>query len=171
MATTTDATFGVFTPGVLEVLSIGRGDLTLHVGTNDDDRDRAREVITEMLRKGYAIFVETDHGPERVTAFNPQRMTYTIADGPDEALAAGSPPEEPAEVHEAAYTEAVTEWEYLESHGFTRHPGPKTSAERECLARPDAPQPATRQRGVRKPTRQVPVAGSRATAVGRTAGG
>lgn len=124
------ARFGSFTPGVLEVLSIGRGDLTLHVGTNDDDRDRARQLIEEMLRKGYAIFVETDDGPERVVAFNPSRMTYTIADGPDPEAAGAAPPDD-----------APT---------------------------PPPPRKATK---ARKRTTEKPVAGSRATAVGRTAGG
>lgn len=119
--TTTDAEFGVFCPGVLEVLSIGRGDLKLSVGDNPDDREQAQALIEEMLRKGYAIFVETDDGPERVTAFNPRRMTYTIADGPSG--------EEP--------------------------PAPAAKARK-----------ATKRR-----TRSVPVSGSRATAVGRTAGG
>jgi hypothetical protein len=87
--TMTDAEFEVFCPGVLEVLSIGKGDLRLSVGDNDEDRDRARELIEEMLRKGYSIFVETDDGPEKVVAFNPNRMTYIIQDRPDEV--AGEP--------------------------------------------------------------------------------
>jgi hypothetical protein len=125
--TTTDAGFEVFCPGVLEVLSIGRGDLRLSVGESAEDRDRARDLIEEMLRKGYSIFVETDDGPERVVSFNPHRLTYLIQEGPDEQAAA-----------------------------------PESAAAK-------APKAA---KGVRKKrTRQVPVSGSRATAVGRTAGG
>jgi len=124
--TTTE--FSVFCPGVLEVLSIGKGDLRLSVGDNDDDREQARALIEEMLRKGYSIFVETDTGPERVTSFNPKRMTYTVAGPPVDMIA---PPEAP---EKATPTKAGTK--------------PK------------------KRRG-----RQVPVSGSRATAVGRTAGG
>lgn len=114
--TTTDAEFGVFCPGVLDVLSIGRGDLRLQVGDSDEDREKARALISEMLEKGYAIFVETDEGPERVQQFNAEQMTYLIADGPD----------------------------------------------------PTAEKPRRRRKGV---MRAVPVAGSKATAVGRTSGG
>ena len=115
-----DAEFSVFCPGVLEVLSIGKGDLRLSVGDSDEDRERARALIEEMLRKGYSIFVETDDGPERVVAFNPRRMTYLIVDAP------------------AAAASRVR------------------------------PRKATRKKSGR---RSVPVSGSRATAVGRTAGG
>lgn len=114
------AEFSVFCPGVLEVLSIGKGDLRLSVGDNDNDRDQARALIDEMLRKGYSIFVETDNGPERVHEFNPRRMTYVIRDAPGT----------------------------------------------EAKATPSVKKPRGRPR-----TREVPVAGSRATAVGRTAGG
>lgn len=120
------ATFDVFCPGVLEILSIGRGDIKLSIDNSDEDRERAKQIIEEMLRAGYTIFVETDDGPVRVTEFNPKRMVYTV-DVPDRGLPA--PPEPKA-----------------------LPPGPKIR----------------RGRGRR---REVPVAGSRATAVGRTAGG
>lgn len=109
----TDTTFSVFCPGVLEVLSIGKGDLKLTLDPGDpDDVERARSIVNEMLRKGYSIYVDTDKGPVRVKRFSAKRMSYTI-------------------------TEVVSS------------PGePQRSAEK-----------------------QVPVAGSRATAVGRTAGG
>jgi hypothetical protein len=125
----TAAEFEVFCPGVLEVLSIGRGDLKLSVGDNDDDREQARALIEEMMRKGYAIFVETDDGPERVTGFNPRRMTYTI----------GVPA--------------------IEAAGTARP------------AQPALPAPAKKRAPRKKRTSEVPVSGSRATAVGRTAGG
>lgn len=123
-ATTTGvAEFEVFCPGILEVLSIGKGDLKLTVGGDDpEDTEKARRLIEEMLRKGYSIFVETDQGMKRVKRFNPKRMTYVITELTDEAEA----------------------------------PAP-------------AEKPAKKRRGRR--TSSVPVAGSRATAVGRTAGG
>jgi len=123
--TTTDAEFGVFCPGVLEVLSIGKGDLKLAVGDSDEDREQARELIREMLRKGYSIYVETDHGPIRVHDFNAYKMTYVIRD------IAPAPVEEPAKP--------------------TKRRG--------------------RPPGSRTRRTEVPVAGSRATAVGATAGG
>lgn len=114
--------FGVFCPGMLEVLSIGKGDLKLTIGgDNPEDTEKARKLIEEMLHKGYAIFVETDKGPTRVKKFNPKRMTYIISEVVDEA----------------------------------------------------APQVTKAERAPRKKAKEthVPVAGSKATAVGRTAGG
>src|SRR5450759_1215555 len=76
----TNTTFEVFCPGILDVLSIGKGDLRLTVGGDDpEDTDKARKLIEEMLRKGYSIFVETDQGTKRVKRFNPKRMTYISA--------------------------------------------------------------------------------------------
>lgn len=115
-----EAEFDVFCPGVLEVLSIGKGDLKLTIGgDNPEDTEKARKLIEEMLKKGYAIFVETDKGPTRVKKFNARRMTYIISEVPDE------PALEPAKAKPARKVK--------ETH--------------------------------------VPVAGSRATAVGRTSGG
>lgn len=129
---TTTATFGVFCPGMLDVLSIGKGDLNLSIdGDHPEDVERARELIGEMLRAGYAIFVDSDDGPVRVHEFNPNRMTYTIRERLPEELAGAAMPALP--------------------------PGPAAKAAKKAA-----------KRGTR---REVPVAGSRATAVGRTAGG
>ena len=109
----------VICPGVLEVLSVGKGDIKLVVGGDSPEEiEKGRQVIEEMLRKGYAIFVETDKGPSRVKKFNPRRMTYLISE--------------------------IAEGEPADSGGPQK----------------------------RKVTqKEVPVAGSRAKAVGRTAGG
>lgn len=122
------AEFDVFCPGVLDVLSIGKGDMRLQVGDSAEDRERAKTLIEEMLQKGYSIFVETDKGPVRVKRFNPKRMTYIILDDP-----------EPAKPEKATAAKAPT----------------KKAAKKTAKA-------------VEK---EVPVKGSKATAVGRTAGG
>lgn len=122
MSASPEAIFDVFCPGYLDVLSIGRGDLRLMVGDNDEDREQAKALIEEMLRKGYSIFVETDDGPVKVHEFNPHRMSYIIQDAPA---------------------------------------GTEQSA--------DQPTPITAKKTRHR--REVPVAGSQATAVGRTAGG
>jgi hypothetical protein len=139
---TSEADIEVICPGVLEVLSVGKGDLKLTWDDTPDDVEKARSVIEEMLRKGYSIFVETDVGPARVKRFSPTRMTYVITElavgnelptGPSApaALTAGAPVE-PDEV--------IT------------------------------PKKATRSRK-KTQEREIPVAGSKARAVGRTAGG
>jgi len=109
---------------MLEVLSVGKGDLKIAVGDSNKDRADAQRLIEEMLRKGYTLFVETDDGPLKVTRFLPDAMAYVVVDTPDVTPAAEPQPGTP-------------------------EPGPKRQ---------------------RKP-RTVPVAGSRATAIGRTAGG
>lgn len=106
----------VFGSGMLEVLSVGKGDHKLTV----DNDGKGKALIEDMLKKGYSIFVETDDGPARVQEFNPHRFTYIISDDLPAA------------------TEAATE---------------------------------TPAKGRRKKTKEVPVAGSTARAVGRTAGG
>lgn len=123
----TTATFDSFCPGVLEVLSIGKGDLKLMVDVDHpEDVEKARKLIEEMLRKGYSIYVETDGGPKRVKKFNPKRMVYIISEIVEEQT------------------------------------GGETAARTKTAA--------GKGRG-KIVERQVPVAGSRATAVGRTAGG
>lgn len=120
------AEFTVALQGSLEVLSIGKGDLRITIGGDADDTEKARALITEMLEKGYAIFVETDEGLTRVKQFMPKRMTYVISDfGPT-----GGPELDPAPA-----------------------------------------EPKTKPKGRAKRTREVPVGGSKAVAVGRTAGG
>lgn len=124
--TTETAEFGVFCPGVLEVLSIGKGDLKITIDT-EDDREKARVIIQEMLRLGYSIYVETQWGPIRVREFDATSMVYVV-DIPDEPV-----------VTEAA--------------GAAR------------------PVKAAAKRASKPRRERVPVAGSRATAVGRTSGG
>lgn len=113
----------VVCPGMLEILSVGKGDIKLTIdGGNEGEVNDARKIIEEMLAKGYGIFVETDKGLTRVKKFNPKRMTYVISELPeDETL-------------------------------------PASAAE-------------TGTRKLKAVEREVPVAGSRAKAIGRTAGG
>lgn len=68
--------------GVLDVLSIGKGDLRLTVGGDDPaEIAKAKQVITEMMRAGYGIFVEGDDGVlKRVKRFNAKHMTYVISE-------------------------------------------------------------------------------------------
>lgn len=109
----------VVCPGMLEVLSVGKGDVKLTVGGDDPNEiAKAKRIIEEMLAKGYGIFVETDKGLTRVKRFNPKRMSYVISELADEPAGA-----------------------------------------------------APAKGGRRVKDKEVAVAGSRATAIGRTAGG
>jgi len=76
-------------PGwVIDVLSIGRGDMRLSfTGDTPEERGKAEQVIGDMLRAGYSIFVETDSGLRRVKKYNPKRQTYIIVDTPSPTAA------------------------------------------------------------------------------------
>lgn len=72
----------VWGAGQLDVLSVGRGHLRLTVDEGDAmSMEKARRVITDMLARGFAIFVEDEHGHNhRVTGFDPDHMSYLIDD-------------------------------------------------------------------------------------------
>src|SRR5579872_2591913 len=101
-----------------------------------------------MLRKGYAIFVETDEGPVRVHDFNPWKMTYIIREAIEEETS-GQEAQAPKPKGRTAKAQ----------------PEPKSPGASKLNT------PGFDRRGRRVVERQVPVAGSKATAVGRTAGG
>lgn len=89
--------------GLLDVLQVGRGHLRLTINGDDPiEKDRARRLIEDMLRRGFAIFVEDGDGKaSRVRAFDPERMAYVIGDVPgdvggDPAGADEAQPSEPA---------------------------------------------------------------------------
>ena len=117
----TVAEIEVVCPGMLEILSVGRGDIKLSIdNSNPEEVANAKRIIEEMLRAGYGIFVETDKGLTRVKKFNAKRMTYVISEMPEGAALPSGPGEKPT---------------------------------------------------VQPVEREVPVAGPRAKAIGRTAGG
>lgn len=117
---TTTADIEVVCPGMLEVLSVGKGDLKLTIDGTPEDIEKGKAIIEEMLQKGYTLFVETPKGLTRVKKFNPKHMAYVVA-----------------ALHEDADEDEVA---------------------------------TTKGKG-KVGEREIPVAGSKATAVGRTAGG
>lgn len=71
--------------GTLEVLNCGEGDIEIVITENNPiEIERARRIITDMLRRGYALFI---HGPGdnlvRVRRFKADTLTYVIADRPE----------------------------------------------------------------------------------------
>lgn len=70
--------------GTIEVLNCGEGDLKIVVEEKDPiNLERAKRIITDMLKRGYALFV---HGKGdtliRVKQFDSKKAEYIIADGP-----------------------------------------------------------------------------------------
>jgi hypothetical protein len=72
--------------GSLSILNTGAGDIEMKFNKdNQQEVDKAKEVITDMLRRGYAIFIEDAMGETyRVTEFDPQNNCYIIKDAPQD---------------------------------------------------------------------------------------
>lgn len=67
--------------GSLDILNCGAGHLQF---TFDKDKpkeiDKAREIIQDMFKRGYAVLVEVDGKLERVKRFDPEHDTYVLDD-------------------------------------------------------------------------------------------
>lgn len=70
-------------PG-LEILNCGEGHLTITFKKDDlMEVERAKRIISDMLRRGYALFITGGDGVlTRVKRFKADTGTYLIADGP-----------------------------------------------------------------------------------------
>jgi len=82
-------------PGMLSVLNVGHGDLTLSFdASNQAERNRAKRIVEDMLKRGYAILVkvgEQDGEPifKRAKAFDPNTCEYIVSgDAPLDAKSA-----------------------------------------------------------------------------------
>lgn len=71
--------------GTLSILNVGSGDTKLSFDkSNPAECIRAGRIVTDMLRRGYALLVEVERNGERayerVQAFDPDTSEYIIAD-------------------------------------------------------------------------------------------
>lgn len=80
--------------GLLEVLSVGDGDVKITIDVRDPESEKkAGTMIEDMLYRGYAIYLETakldkEGRPvlRRLKRFDPKRLEYTLQSIPgDEA--------------------------------------------------------------------------------------
>ena len=62
---------------MLDVLNINAGHMKFDF-KDEADEEKASKVIQDMLRMGYAIFIETDDGLRRVSAFDPKEKVYIV---------------------------------------------------------------------------------------------
>lgn len=71
--------------GTLDVLSTGHGHMKVTITPGDDaERDKAKRMIEDMLKRGFSIFVELDNGEtRRVKKFDPDKFVYYV-DPPEE---------------------------------------------------------------------------------------
>jgi hypothetical protein len=65
--------------GKLEILNVGTGDTKIEFDKgNPEDIERAKKIIPDMLKRGYALFCEVNGQLERVEAFDPERQVYIV---------------------------------------------------------------------------------------------
>lgn len=70
--------------GIINVLNVSDGDTELRFDQeNPDDVERAKKIVQDMLRRGFALFVDTPIGPMRVLEFDPDTCRYMIYDDPE----------------------------------------------------------------------------------------
>lgn len=89
--------------GTVGILNVGAGDTKLTFDRkNPKERERAAKIVTDMLKRGYALLIEVrqKNGEalyRRATGFDPKTCEYIIAGGPDETIdiGAGSAPAAP----------------------------------------------------------------------------
>lgn len=135
--------------GQIGILNVGAGDTKLSFDKdNPAERIRAARIVTDMLRRGYALIIEVmvdgQKTYQRVHDFREDTCEYIIADLDPVAAA-------------KADEERAREEGSQESAGETA-PAPAESS-------------APRLRRGKRATRAVPAEGTSGVAVGRSAGG
>lgn len=129
--------------GQVGILNVGTGDTKLSFDkSNPAERIRAARIVTDMLRRGYALLVEVERNGEkafqRVEKFDEDKCEYIIADF-DPVTA------EQADAEEASHEETQTQ--------------------------ETAPSPKARRGRLPKLTRAIPAESTKAIGVPRRAGG
>ncbi len=82
-------------PGTVQILNVGEGDLTLSFDKkNPEEVERARKIIEDMLKRGYALLVQvgTKKGIpvyQRATGFDPKTCEYIVASSAEESVDIG----------------------------------------------------------------------------------
>lgn len=67
----------------LDVLNCGLGDLKLSFDpSNPMELERAKRAVTDMLRRGYVIFIERGGTTVRAEGFDPETCEYLVSDVP-----------------------------------------------------------------------------------------
>lgn len=68
--------------GTLDILNVGAGDVTITFDkSNPAEAIRAKRIIKDMLRRGYALLVKMEDGSyQRAKSFDENTAEYIIAD-------------------------------------------------------------------------------------------
>ena len=154
--------------GSIGILNVGAGDTKLVFDPNNAiETIRAKRIVKDMLRRGYALIVEVPQAPpergwpegkpppkryQRVLDFDEKTAEYIIADLDPEIAAKAD--------REEAGREEVGSEEARQAEA----PGAEAAPAREPLKPAD-------KRARRRSTRRVPAHATTGTAVARSAGG
>ena len=72
---------------IIDVLNTGFGDFELRFDPDKpEDVEKAKQTITDMLKRGYAIFVQHGSETRRVRKFDPDKNVYIIGSTPAEEV-------------------------------------------------------------------------------------
>lgn len=68
--------------GEIGILNVGAGDIKISFNTDDEqEKIRARRIVKDMLRRGYALLIEVEPGKyQRAKDFDESTGEYLIAD-------------------------------------------------------------------------------------------
>lgn len=151
--------------GDIAILNVGAGDNKLVFDPSDAaGMIRAARIVKDMLRRGYALLVETGKGDDgkpvyqRATDFDEKTCEYIIADFDPVAA-------EKADEEEARRDEQSGQTTGEESAGATAG----ATGEPERLS--PAPRAMGARRGPKPGSRRLAAVGTNSVAVARTAGG
>lgn len=144
--------------GTVGILNVGAGDIRLSFDkANPLEAIRAKRVVKDMLRRGYALMVEVERNGEkcfeRALDFDDKTDSYLVADFDPVT-------EEDRDAMAAAARDAI--WDKEKERGEVI--APETETVTPCIR-----QDATGKRG--RPRKAVAAGSTRAVAVGRSAGG
>lgn len=147
--------------GELSILNVGAGDIVIKFSTASvSEVIRAKRIVSDMLRRGYALVVEVERNGEkaweRIKEFDEKRGEYIVADF-DPLTAHDHDMEEAA--NKLNQERDLSDGQDL-SRGYPDAIEPSNEEEK----------PEARKRG-RPATKRLPMTETKATAVGRSAGG
>jgi hypothetical protein len=67
--------------GLIEILNTGEGDVELKFNKeNEIEMTKARAAISDMLHRGYALFVRDGENLRRIKCFDPEEDCYILGD-------------------------------------------------------------------------------------------
>lgn len=145
--------------GQLRCLNVGAGDIKITFDTQDAaEAIRARRMITDMLRRGYALLIEVDGAYVRALDFKEDVGEYVVADFDPEQSVITQEKQDGTDTENKITN--VAEHEVL----------PKIRESEISNERPDSASAMPGKRG-RKPNKSIPMSKANAVAVGRSAGG